>query len=364
MPNDRFTHVPDYEVEQLRDEIRRLREEQERQKQRLSEVDLKTEKPQDGQDRKPADEKAGAPENEQQQTPESPQKRRLKKVIALVVILVVAALGLLWWLHARQFEQTDDAQVDGHLSGLAARVASTVSAVYVEENQFVEAGQLIATLDSQDQKVAVQLAQSQLAQAQAQTQAEQPNVPVTETSTRTNIAISGEDVNGAAASVAAANQNYEAALARVRDAEANNAKAQADVERYRPLAEKDEVPREQFDQVIARAKATVAANQASALAALRQADQSRAQELEAQERAAQARTNAPHEIDIRRANVAARQAAVRTARSQVDQAQLNLGYTQIFAPVKGIVAKRSAEVGQHVTPGQQLSSSRRPTICG
>jgi membrane fusion protein (multidrug efflux system) len=271
---------------------------------------------------------------------------------------------LLWWLHARQFEQTDDAQVDGHLSGLAARVASTVSAVYVEENQFVEAGQLIATLDSQDQKVAVQLAQSQLAQAQAQTQAEQPNVPVTETSTRTNIAISGEDVNGAAASVAAANQNYEAALARVRDAEANNAKAQADVERYRPLAEKDEVPREQFDQVIARAKATVAANQASALAALRQADQSRAQELEAQERAAQARTNAPHEIDIRRANVAARQAAVRTARSQVDQAQLNLGYTQIFAPVKGIVAKRSAEVGQHVTPGQQLSSSRRPTICG
>src|SRR5882724_3637739 len=137
MPNDRFTHAPDYEVEQLRDEIRRLREEQERQRQRLSEVDLKTERPQDGKapDQKPGDEKAGAPPNQEQPPPEPPKNRRLKKVIAVVAILAVAVLGLLWWLHARQFEPTDDAQVDGHLSGLAARVAGTVTAVYVEENQ-------------------------------------------------------------------------------------------------------------------------------------------------------------------------------------------------------------------------------------
>jgi membrane fusion protein (multidrug efflux system) len=215
----------------------------------------------------------------------------------------------------------------------------------------------LADLDPRDYRVALELAQSQLAQAQAQAEAEQPNVPVTEVTTRTTIATSSSDVVNAEAAVAAADHNYQSALAKVREAEANNVKAQADVGRYRPLAEKDEVPREQFDQVIANAgalAATVAANRATAEAAQRQVDQARAQLAQAQQRETQARENAPREVDIRKANVAVREAGAETARAQLDQARLNLSYTQIRTPVKGIIAKRTAEVGQHVEPGQQI----------
>jgi membrane fusion protein, multidrug efflux system len=196
-----------------------------------------------------------------------------------------------------------------------------------------------------------------LAQAQAQSQAQRPNVPVTETNTRTAIATAAGDVTNAEAAVAAADHNYEAALAKVSESEANSAKAQADVERYRPLAEKDEVPREQFDQVVANAKAltaTVAANQATAKAAAREADQARAQLSQAHQRAEEASQNAPQQVEMQKANVAVRQAAIQTARAQLDQARLNLSYLKIQSPVNGIVAKRSAEVGQHVEPGQQV----------
>ena len=175
--------------------------------------------------------------------------------------------AVLWWLHSRHFEDTDDAQVDGHISGIAARIAGNVAAVYVEENQFVKAGEVLVDLDPRDNKVAWNKPAASWLQAQAQTHAEQPNVPVTETTNQTNIATSSSEVAGAQAAVAAAERDYQAALAKIRESEANSAKAQSDVERYRPLAEKDEIPKEQFDQVVATAKAlaaTVAANQASA----------------------------------------------------------------------------------------------------
>jgi membrane fusion protein (multidrug efflux system) len=202
------------------------------------------------------------------------------------------------------------------------------------------------------------VAQSQLAQAQAQNQAERPNIPVTETSTRTAVATAAGDVANAEAAVAAADHNHEAALAKVSESEVNSAKAQADVARYRPLAEKDEVPREQFDQVVANAKAlaaTVAANQATAKAAAREADQVRAQLTQAQQRAEEARQNAPRQVEMQRANVAVRQAGIQTAQAQVNQARLNLSYVKIVTPVDGIVAKRAVEVGQHVEPGQQVA---------
>ncbi len=193
--------------------------------------------------------------------------------------------------------------------------------------------------------------------AQAQTRAERPNVPVTDVTNRTSIATSGMDITKAEAGVAAAERNYAAAMARVREAEANNAKAQADVERYRPLAAKDEVPQQQFDQVVANAKAlaaTVAASLESAQAALKVADQSRAELAQAQQRAKQITENAPSELAIRRANVSARVAAAQAAQAQLAQALLNLSYSKIQSPVNGIVAKRIAEVGQHVAPGQQV----------
>lgn len=346
MATDHNIYAPEYEVEQLREEIRHLREEQERQKQQITGAQEKL---------KPEEKKQDQPEQEQLEKEKKPHP--LRKVVIAIVLIALIVGGLLWWLNSRKFEDTDDAEVEGHLSGLAARIAGTVTGVYVEENQFVTAGQVIANLDPRDDKVAMDAARSQLLEARAQSEAEQPNVPVTEVTTQTTVTNAAQEASSAAAGVAAADQNYQAALAKVRETEANYAKAQADVERYRPLADKDEVPREQFDQVVATAKAlaaTLAANQASAQAALKQADQSRAQLAEAQTRVAQAQKNAPHQIEIRKADVAARQAAIQGAQAQLDQARLNLSYCQIVAPVAGVIAKRTAELGQHVTPGQQI----------
>jgi membrane fusion protein (multidrug efflux system) len=194
-------------------------------------------------------------------------------------------------------------------------------------------------------------------QAQAQTQAEQPNVPVTETTNQTNIANASSEVTGSEAGVEGAERDYEAALAKIRESEANNAKAQLDVERYRPLAEKDEIPKEQFDQVVATAKAlaaTVAANQAAAASARRQVDQRRAQLRESEQRAEETRRNAPQQVAIRQANVLSRQSSAQAAHAQLDQAILNLQYCKIVSPVNGVVSKRLAEVGEHLTPGQQV----------
>jgi membrane fusion protein (multidrug efflux system) len=271
-----------------------------------------------------------------------------------VAILVGAVL---YWLNARHYEDTDDALVDGHISGIAARVAGTVTGIYVEEHAQVQAGQVLAELDPRDSQAAVDQARGELAKAQAEMQAEQPNVPLTQVTTQTSIATSSTDVRAAEAAVAAADRDHEAALEKVREAEANNAKAQADVARYRPLVEKDEVAREQFDQVVANARAlaaTVSAARASAESAAKQADQRRAQLTETQQTAEEARRNAPQQVAVRRANVSTKQAAVAAARAQLDQALLNLSYCKITTPVPGIVAKRTAEVGEHVTPGQQM----------
>jgi membrane fusion protein (multidrug efflux system) len=264
---------------------------------------------------------------------------------------------LIWWLYSRQFEDTDDATVDGHISAIAARIASPVIGVYTDENAYVKTGQLLADLDPKDFEVAVEQAQGQLLQAQGQSRAELPNVPVTQVTNQTEIAVANSAVSAAEAGVAAAEKNYEAALQKVRESEANNSKAQADVERYRPLAAKDEVPQEQFAQVQANAQslaASVSADQANARAVERQVQQAREQLSQAQTRAAEALENAPRQLAIRRANVASREAGMEAAQAALDQARLNLSYCKVVSPVEGVVAKRIAEVGQHVAPGQQL----------
>lgn len=339
------------EIEQMREEIRSLHEEVRRAKQ-LAGGDAKRNGRSSDQESEDTGNQDGQIENKGQKT-----RHRRRNLILFAAGILVAVTALIWWLYSRHFEDTDDAQVDGHISGIAARISGTITGVYVEENQFVKAGEVVADLDPRDYQIAVEQARSQLHQAESATLAEQPNIPVTEVTNQTSIATTSADVTSASAGVAAAESDYQAALAKVRESEANNAKAQADVERYRPLAEKDEVPQEQFDGVVATAKAmaaTVASDQASAAATRKQVDQKQADLLEAQRRLEQAQKNAPRQIAIRTANVNSRRSSAEAARAQLDQALLNLSYCKIVTPVTGIVAKRTAEVGQGVAPGQQV----------
>jgi membrane fusion protein (multidrug efflux system) len=161
----------------------------------------------------------------------------------------------------------------------------------------------------------------------------------------------------AEAGVAAAERDQAAALSRLQETEANNAKAQSDVGRYKSLVEKEEVSRTQYDQVIATAKALAAAvdsARSSAESAQKVVDQRRAQLDQARSRLAMANVNAPNQVAISRANLQSHQADVQAMKAQVDRAQLDLSYCKIFSPVAGVVSKRTADVGEHVSKGQRL----------
>ena len=313
------------------------------------------------------------PEEKKQppQTPAQVGRRRRALLIVAIIGIILAVGGFFYYQYAQTYESTDDAAIDAHLNGISSRIQGTVTAVNTDENQFVTAGQVIAQVDPRDYQVSVAQAKAQLTQSQADIAAEHPNVPITQTTSETSIATGQTQIDTAQATLSVAEHDLSAAQQRlnqaeadVRQAEANSAKAQADLERYRVLVEKDEIPRTQFDQIIAAAKAqaaavdsakaSVAANQASVRSAASTVDQRRSQVAEARTRLAESNRNAPQQLAISRANVQSKQAEANVAKTRIDQALLNLSYTNIVAPVSGVVGKRTVEVGSTVQPGQQL----------
>jgi membrane fusion protein (multidrug efflux system) len=294
--------------------------------------------------------------------PESaPKSRRKLGPVGWIVILVVLAGvgigGFYLWGYLESYESTDDAQIDGDIYPITSRIAGTVRAVYVEDNAVVKAGQLLVELDPRDYDVSVSQAKAALYESHTEVVAARPNVPITSTNTETTVSTSESDIANARAQLAGAQRDYEAAVAQIRQAEADNVKAQADLSRYRQLIAKDEISQQQFDQAEALAKAaaaTVDARKASAEAAARNIDALQAKLQQSETRAADARRTRPAQIAIQNAIIQTRQASAAREQTLLDQAQLNLSYTKILAPVDGIIGKKNAEPGQQVSPGQQL----------
>ena len=152
----------------------------------------------------------------------------IKFAVLLIVVVAAAIFGPQYWHYLNSYESTDDAQIDGNIYAITSRIAGTVKAVYVEDNQQVKAGQLLAELDPRDFEVAVAQARSALKESQTQVSVARPNVPITSVTTETSVSTSGADITAARAAVASAQRDYEAAVADIRNAEADNAKAQAD----------------------------------------------------------------------------------------------------------------------------------------
>jgi membrane fusion protein (multidrug efflux system) len=283
-----------------------------------------------------------------------PQSRRRGIVVVVLVVLVLVAAGL-WW-RSTFSEDTDDAQVNGHLIQVSSRIAGQVAKVYVDENQVVKAGDLIAELDPSDYQVAVENAEAALASAQANAAAAQVNVPITTVNTGSNLRSADADVSGTNASVSQAEKQLEAAHARVAQAVANNVKAQADLARYRPLVEKDVISKQQFDAAVAAAdadRAAVADARASEQAAGDAVRVARERETQAQAVQKYAQTG-PQQVAAQSARARQALAQVQQAQAQLDQAKLNLGYTKIVAPEAGIITRKSVEINQNVSVGQNL----------
>lgn len=285
---------------------------------------------------------------------EAPKSRRRGIVVAVILVVILIALGV-WW-HSTFTEDTDDAQVDGHIIQVSSRISGQILKVDVEENQLVKAGDPIAELDPSDYQVAVENAEAALASAKANAVAAKVAVPLTTVNTGSNLSSADADVTGAQAGVQQAERQLDAARANVVQAEANNTKAQADLARYKPLVAKDVISKQQFDAATAAAEAaqaSLAAAQASMQAA--QDGVRVAHEKVSQSQALQkyAQTG-PQQVAAQDARAKQAEAQVAQAQAQLDQAKLNLSYTKIVAPEAGIITRKSVEINQNVSSGQNL----------
>jgi membrane fusion protein (multidrug efflux system) len=302
------------------------------------------------------------PEPRQEIRPRKSTGRTLRehpiKVVIFLLILVAAAIGgYRFWNYLDSYESTDDAEIDGDIYAVTSRIAGTVKAVYVQDNQEVKAGQLLVELDPRDYEVSLEQAKAALNESRSLVAVARPNVPITTVSTQTTLSTSVTDIAESRAAVAGAQRDYESAVADVRRAEADNVKAQADLARYKMLIAKDEISRQQYDQAEAEAKsaaANVDAKRATAEASGRRIEEAQARLEQSQTKQVEAERNRPQQIAIQSATVENRQASALHQQTLVDQAVLNLSYTRIFAPVDGIIGKKNAEPGQQVAPGQQL----------
>jgi membrane fusion protein (multidrug efflux system) len=268
---------------------------------------------------------------------------RAKWVIAIVVIAILAGAAFVWHYYSIR-ESTDDAQIDGHIYPISARVSGTAIRVLHDDNDVVQKGELLVELDPKDYQVAVDRAKADLANAEATAVAAHVGVPLTTTT-------STGQLQAADAALRAAQKEVQAAQARVQEAQANYNKAATDEKRMEQLVQKDEVSRQQYDTAVAAASAAQATLQA-AEAAVASAE-GRAAQAKAQ---AEAAHTVPEQVRAMRAKAGAATAEVQRAQAALEQAELNLQYTKIVAPVTGILSKRNVEPGQVVQAGQPLFS--------
>ncbi|MFN2549915.1 MAG: HlyD family secretion protein [Myxococcales bacterium] len=274
-----------------------------------------------------------------------PKKARRTRMIIVAVVAIAVIAGFLWWLDARHFEDTDDAQIDGNITAVSSRVPGTVVAVHVEDNQQVKAGDLLIELDPADLQVALAQARAAVALAQAQLEAEQPAVPITQTSNRATVQSGQDEVANAQAVLEAARKDLDQALA-------HDKFAQQQRQRGQMLLNSHTIPQADYDQRVSGADAA-----AAAVAAARQrVDQRKARLATAQTRLAEVRANAPRQLTARQAGLSVREANLQLAQAQLKQAELNVSYARVVAPVAGIAGKRSVNVGDRVQPGQELLS--------
>jgi membrane fusion protein, multidrug efflux system len=254
---------------------------------------------------------ADAASEEQDDTPGKPRfaDRRGVRIAGVVMLAVLILGGILWWLHERRYESTDDAFIDAHIVHVAPRVAGQIVAVLVNDNQSVTAGQLLVRIDVAPARARLQQTMAQQAQA------------------RTGI-------TQAEAQIRASEAQYQQAVANLRSAAAQTAKARADLRRYRTLkaTAPQAVSQQQLDDATAAARSALAQ----------------------QDAARQQTHTAAAQIETARAQLAASQAALQSSTASLRSSQLDYGYTNVYAPVSGHVAQRSVAVGDYVSPGAQL----------
>jgi membrane fusion protein (multidrug efflux system) len=281
--------------------------------------------------------------------------KRRRNIIIVAAVLVLLVGGLFLWRYLSSYESTDDAQADVHLYPVSARISGYVIRVNVDDNQWVEKGTVLVEIDPTDYEVAVTQAQAALNSAEATAQSLNITVPITSVNTSSQLSSTASDITSADAGIIAAQKQLSAAHSQLEEAEANDVKVQDDLHRYKLLVDKREIAEQVYDQALAAARsstAAVAAAHANESAAQQFVEQAQSRLVQAQANHKSAETG-PQQVSSTRARVRAAIADVEEKRALLAQAQLNLQYTKIVAPVNGEVNK-TVVVGLNVQAGQQL----------
>ena len=282
----------------------------------------------------------------------SPSARR---GLIIGAVLILLGTGIFLWRYLTGYESTDDAQVDVHLYPVSARITGHVIAVNVNDNQWVEKGTVLVEIDPRDYQVAVDRARADLAQAAATAHSLNVTVPVTSATTSSQLSSSAAGIEGATAAIAGAQKQFAAAQAQVAQAEANDVTGAERPEALHHVGPESGGLRANLRPGAGRRPGHAAAvegaraNEAAAQAAIREA-KSRLAQARAENRAAQ---SGPQQVASSRARALSAAADEQAARAALEQAELNLQYTHIVAPVSGEVNK-TVVVGMNVQPGQQL----------
>jgi membrane fusion protein, multidrug efflux system len=298
------------------------------------------------------------------------RSKLLRLTVAVVIVLILAVSGFFLWRYLNTYESTDDAEVDGHIDAVSARISGQVVDVQAEDEKYVKAGDVLVRIDPRDYEVALAKAEADLADAEAAFESSRINIPITNTTTASQLKSANSNHGDATAFLLGADRQLNAAQSRVvsanagvREAEANLAKANDDVRRYKQLVEKDEISRQQYvtaEDAAAAAQATLDSRKAAVgeaeqnvIVAQTVIDQAKQRITEADASIESANT-APQQVAVSETRAKSAQAQVEQRRALVEQAKLNLSYCTIVAPATGIVGKKTVELGENVSPGQQL----------
>lgn len=313
------------------------------------------EKPTDKTDQATAD-AGGDPRNER-----TPGRRRFNlksrtslALIGLIGVLIICAVVYIG--YTSRYVSTDDAQIDGHIDPVSARITGHIKTVYVDNGQKVEAGTVLVQIDPSDYRKALDRARAAYEQAVADNQAAQLNVQVVSVDTTNRMAEAQADLNAAHSAVMATQQAYNEAKAQKNAARAQDALARQNLKRATRLLSQNIISKASFDQYKATAKAaaaTLAADRARAVAVQKQVAQARAQ-LDKAKAALRVTQTGPDQVQMAKSKAASAAAAVKNARAAMAQARLHLMHTRIVAPAAGVIGNKSAQIGQNVSPGQVL----------
>lgn len=302
--------------------------------------------------------------------PGAPAARKLWKVALVLIGACGIAVAVGFTILAGEV-RTEDAQVDAHITTLSPRISGYVSALHVNDNQGVKAGQLLVEIDPRDYQAAVGQARGAYDATLAQARSAKVDIRLTRDTTASAVqgslaakaASQAELLRSKESLEEAATAALSAAQANVAARQATNTRAQADLRRYRPLVKTGDVSALQFDTVeasarvaqseldlaqqqLAEARKTVDIAKAQTAAA-----QAQLQHSEAQLKQSQA---LEEQVPVREAQYESAQAAVERAKAQLEEAELRLSYTEIRAPIAGEVTQRTVQLGDYVSPGQLL----------